>query len=57
MKKVIVITILSICLLLTSCQTGFAPYYYRDTDDSGDEYGYREDYDILDKGPVTGCTL
>jgi len=57
MKKVIVITILSICLLLTSCQTGFAPYYYRDTDDSGDEYGYREDYDILDKGPVTGGTL
>lgn len=56
-KAFVLITILSVCLLLTSCQTGFEPYYHSGSDDSGDEYGYRADYDILDKGPVSGGTL
>jgi peptide/nickel transport system substrate-binding protein len=56
-KSILLITMLSVCLLLVSCQTGFEPYYYRGSDDGSDEYGYRADYDILDKGPVSGGSL
>ncbi len=56
-KSVLLIIILSTCLLLVSCQTGFGPYNYGDYDDSSGEYGYRADYDILDKGPVSGGAL
>ncbi len=58
MRRTILLTlVLSISMLLASCQTGFGPYNYGNYDDSSSKYGYRADYDILDKGPVSGGTL
>lgn len=56
MKKYkIIIMIMVICILATSCSEGI--YNNSVMTQTSDEYNKDDDYDILDKGPVKGGTL
>ncbi len=55
-RSISIIMILLICAFLSACQTGIGPEQLLQYN-GGESTGQYEDYDILDKGPVTGGTL
>ncbi len=59
-KSKALIVILSLSLMLTACQSGLGTERLRlqySKSNNADQYQYKEDYDILDRGPVAGGSL
>lgn len=52
-----IVSVITLCLLLTACQSGMEIDPLQEYSNNTGTEQYKVDYDILDKGPVTGGTL